>query len=72
MNQENIDKLQSLIINDCRKRGDVPYIVYGGRSFTGNQLADEVANETEVGLEIIGGVLRLSIDLMSRGKEKID
>lgn len=39
--------------------------------FTINQIKDEVVNETEVGIDMANKIIYLTIDLLTRGKEKI-
>lgn len=42
-----------------------------GRSYTGFEVADELLNETEVGLDIYRSIIGLTVELLSRQKLEI-
>ena len=68
MNVDSIDKLKSSMISTYKKFGDKKALITGGRSYSGNEIAQEIENETEFGIGIIDNMIQLSIDLVSRDK----
>ncbi len=50
---------------------DDHYITSSKGSFTRKQLANEIENETEIGLQQMESILKLTIHLLERGREKI-
>lgn len=50
---------------------DKPYVSYGNRVYTRNQLADEVKNGTKDGTKTIEQMVALTIDLCGRGKKQL-
>lgn len=65
-------EIKEMTIKAYKKFGDDRSLVTKGRAFTGNEIAAEVENETEFGIEIVTSLVRLSIDLIKRQKESID
>lgn len=65
-------KLKKNIVEKYLKFGDNKCMVYGGVSYTGSQVANEIELETETGMKILNGILNLAIELVSRQKEKIN
>lgn len=65
-------ELKDLTIKAYKRYGDSQSLVTKGRAYTGNEIASELENETEFGLEILGSLLSLSIDLIKRQKESLD
>lgn len=65
-------ELKDLTIATYKKFGDEKGLVTRGRAYTGNEVASEIENETELGMHILGSLLSLSIDLIKRQKEKLD
>jgi hypothetical protein len=51
---------------------DKPYLVHKKKSYTKSDIQNEIANETEFGIEMMKNVVKLTIDLVSRNKKKID
>jgi hypothetical protein len=49
-------------------QADKPLLIFGKDTYTGNQLADEVENETEVGLKHFFGCIHLASMLICRDK----
>lgn len=69
MNQESINKLKQSMIETYRKFGDDKAIlIKGKKSYTGNEIAEEIENETDFGIEMINSIIKLSIDLLKRDK----
>lgn len=48
---------------------DVPYLVRNQKSYTRRELASEIENETELGIDTLTSMLILAIDLTARHKE---
>lgn len=72
MNQKSIEKLKQLMITTYRKFGDEKALMLKGRfSYTGNEIAKEIENETEFGIEVLNSLLQLTIDLLKRNKIKM-
>lgn len=77
---ESIEQIKSFMVTTYRKIGDKKALItknYIGfetskNSYTGNEIADEIQNETGLGIAIINGLLRLSADLLSRDKLNIN
>jgi len=72
---ENLTILEEIIADSariCRKTADEPYCVIGDKAFTGNQMAEEIENKTEIGVKIIKGLFRLTLDLVQRGKKTLE
>ena len=67
-----VEKLKAVVIEDLKKRGDKPFIASKEGVFSGIQLAEEVDKETDKGLKMINSLVKLTIDLLARGKEKLD
>lgn len=63
------EELKSLIIKTYKSFGDEKaLLIKGKRSYTGNEIAEEIEKQTPFGLNIINGILKLSIDLLKRDK----
>lgn len=69
---KSVDILKQHLIDRYRKIGDDKAISTKGRSYSGNQMADEIENETEFGIQSIKSLISLTIELVSRDKLKID
>lgn len=69
-----VEKLKQRVIKAMResKDADQPFIANNAGSYTKNQIADEVEQGTEFGIETLSNLIMLAVDLMSRGKSKID
>jgi hypothetical protein len=50
---------------------DTPYIVKGETSYSINQVIEEIKNHTEFGMNTVNGVIKLTIDLLIRGKQTL-
>lgn len=48
---------------------DIPYLVRNQKSYTRRELALEIENETEIGIDTLTSMLMLAIDLTARHKE---
>ncbi len=66
------NKLKSSLLKSLNKDLDKPSLIIGNRSFTNRELIFEVESESEIGIKLLTNILMLSIDLLSRGKEKIE
>lgn len=60
--------LKQNTINTYRKYGNERSIVYGGGSYSGEEIAQEIENESEIGILCINNLLQLAIDLVKRDK----
>ena len=72
MKIESIDILKAKIIATYRKRGDSPYLTTRNKTYSGNEVADEIEAETEFGVECVNNLIQLTIDLLARDKMKYD
>lgn len=75
MKQESIETLKTKIATNFRKHGDKQALIVmdrNPRTYTGNQVADEIEQETEFGVECIDTVINLTVDLLSRDKMKYE
>lgn len=64
-----IQEFKTQIADTYRKYGnEVCLKVNGGKTYTGKEIADEIENETEFGIETMFSLIRLSIDLVKRDK----
>lgn len=66
---EELNKIKALLISEFEKKGDEKVLVSGNTTYTGNQIIEEINNQTEFGVNVIGNILRLSLNLLERGKE---
>jgi hypothetical protein len=65
-------KLKNTAVNTYRKIGeDKGLLLKGKNSYTGNEIADEIEKETEIGVEILEALLNLTIDLVKRDKRNL-
>lgn len=69
-----LQELKDKVINHLKRDGglDKPYVGKGTKTFTKQDIIDEIENTTEDGLEFMSGIVVLSLDLFDRGKEDID
>lgn len=51
---------------------DAPYLQMGTITYTKKQMIQAIENESELGEKIICNILNLTLDLVNRGKEKLD
>lgn len=76
MKPESIEFLKLQMIETFLKKGDeVVMMSPNGKekcTWTGNEMAAEIIAETAFGLETIDGILQLSIDMIIRGKKKLE
>ena len=72
MKAESLDILKAKIVATYRKRGDSPYLTTCDRTYSGNEVADEIEAETEFGVKCIDNLIQLTIDLLARDKMKYD
>lgn len=62
--------LKNIVISTYRKLNDERALVMksGKMSYTGNEVADEIENETAFGVSIMSNLMKLCIDLLKRDK----
>jgi hypothetical protein len=65
-------ELKDLTVATYKKFGEDKGLVTRGKAYTGNEVAYEIENETELGMNILRSLLSLSIDLIKRQKESLD
>ena len=69
MKTESIENIKQLMVARYRKIGDErALLIKGKHSYTGTEIADEIENETEFGIEILNNIFQLTIDLLKRDK----
>ena len=67
MKKESMDKLKQLMVATYRKFGDKKALLLKGkRIYTGNEIADEIENETEFGIKMVNNMIQLTINLLKR------
>lgn len=65
--------LEQWIVSHPEQSKDQPYILTrNGHSYSLNQLLEEIRLQTNFGKEVEKDILLLAIDMLSRGKKKID
>lgn len=76
MKQESIEELKQKVIAVYKKKGDSISLIMktkpGKNSWTGNEIAKEIEEETALGIKMIDKLIQLTIDLISREKIDID
>jgi hypothetical protein len=76
MKTESFDILKEKLVKAYRKYGNKSCLFVmdaeGGKQFSGNQVADEIEQETPFGVNCIFTMLQLTIDLLSRDKMKYE
>lgn len=68
MKSESIEQLKQNMVETFRKYGNEIALRTKGKTFTGNEIANEIENETEFGIESLNSAIRLTIDLLKRDK----
>ena len=71
LSQKLKKSLVNNILNHKQTDLDVHYMTTSQGSFSRNELASEIENETVVGVKLLNDIINLSIHLLERGKEKI-
>ena len=69
-----MDELRAVLIEHLKTRSgdhDAPFMASSKGSYSINKLITEIENKTEVGNDMCRKILALTIDLLSRGKEKL-
>lgn len=73
MKTETIEALKQKITTTFRKKMDKKgLLVRGGKMYSGNEIADEIENETPIGVETLNSIIQLTLDLINRDKINID
>lgn len=70
--QELSEKLKNQLVDNLINKHDAdePYMYTQGRKWTRREIAEEVKNETEFGVNQMTSLLMLSLDLLARNKVK--
>lgn len=68
MKAQSFKILKDKLIKAYRKYGDKTCLVVGDMSYTGNEVANEIQQETEFGIKCINNLIGLTIDLLARNK----
>ena len=68
MKEASLEKLKQNFIAHCKKKGDEVYMRTKKQSYTGNEMALELENETEVGLELMESMINLAAHLINKDK----
>ena len=61
------------IDNHSEEKKDAPYMINAanGEAYTLNNILSEVDTETEFGKKVVGNIVTLCIDLLTRGKKNL-
>lgn len=65
-----MEEIKNAIIAQYELYGDKKILLIGDKSYTGNELALEIKNNTEIGKKQIENVVKLTVDLLARNKIK--
>lgn len=68
MKLESLDQLKESLVKTYQRYGEDKMLSTRGKSWSGVELAQEVDNETEFGVELINMMINLTIDLVKRDK----
>lgn len=63
-----IEQLKKSLAETYRELGDGRIMNRGQETYTGTQIAKEIEDETEIGIDMIDSVIQLTIDLLKRKK----
>ena len=66
VNKLKVDLIEKLTQN--KQISDEKYLIVGNKSYTRQDIADEIQNETEFGVDFLTNMLMLAIDLTARQK----
>lgn len=69
MINELVLKLKTELIRQLIKNKqnmDIPYFIKGDKTYTRQQLANEIENDTPLGIELLTSMLTLAIDITIR------
>jgi hypothetical protein len=72
---EGYKSLIAQMVSDARAYGDevvISTLGLGKCTWTGNELADEIQNETDFGKNVVNGLCSLTLELVQRGKETLN
>lgn len=64
-------ELKESVINTYKKIGE-NNAIHSCKQYTGNEVASEIENETEFGVNILSSLIKLSIELVKRQKETLE
>ena len=72
MKSESFNILKKKLVKTYRKYGDKACLTVmdaqGGRQYTGNEVANEIEQETPFGVDCINTLIGLTVDLLARDK----
>jgi hypothetical protein len=68
MKQQSFKIIKDKLVKTYRKHGDVFMLADSKRTYTGNEIANEIEQETEFGMGCINNLIGLTVDLLSRNK----
>ena len=72
MKQKSIEELKRQMVSTYKKFGNEKALVLktgaGKKSWTGEELAKEIEEETEFGVNLIDNMIQLAIDLVKRNR----
>lgn len=71
LNKSTMEKIKQAVINFLRNQENKPFVASSKGSWTTHEMADEVEKGTDVGNDMIEGMVVLTCDLIVRGKEKL-
>lgn len=71
MKEETLLKLKAALIFTYLKFGNKTVLITENKSYTGDELAEEISQETEFGVKLIDNMIQLTVDLLSRQKISI-
>lgn len=67
-----INKLKESAVKQFLNYGNQEICFFQHKKWTGNELAKEINEETEIGIQQLNMLISLTIDLLNRGKIKTD
>lgn len=69
-----LNDLKNQVISHLRKGDDLdkPYFGKGQKTYSKNDIINEIENNTDDGVEFLKNLVMLSLDLFDRGKEKLN
>ena len=70
----NLDTLYQKIIDFFEKQNDlnIPFLISKGQIYTKQDIINEFKNHTDTSQLFVNDMILLAIDMLSRGKEKIE
>lgn len=73
LNQLTIELKTAILVSLFTEKMDEPYMRNShGKIYTREEVYSEIEKETDFGIDILSNMIRLALDLVVRGKEKIE